>query len=90
MRALRLNAQAAFAQVDGEVLKVRHWSYQGSTAVAVVVHPTEPGGRECSIITANVGDSRAVLCRRGKSVELTKVRSQHDRAFFTLLFVHQF
>ncbi|KAG5186545.1 phosphatase 2C-like domain-containing protein [Tribonema minus] len=65
--------KAAFKTVDDEVLKVRHWSYQGSTAVAVVIHPTVAGGNgNCSIITANVGDSRAVLCRRGKAVEITK------------------
>jgi serine/threonine protein phosphatase PrpC len=54
------------------VLKVRHWNYQGSTAVAVVIHHC-PKESKTSIITANVGDSRAVLSRRGKAVDLTQV-----------------
>ncbi|CAM9532733.1 unnamed protein product, partial [Phaeothamnion confervicola] len=63
--------RAAFKRVDDEVLQVRHWSYQGSTAVAMVLHRDGQGRR--SIITANVGDSRAVLSRRGRAVDLTQV-----------------
>lgn len=62
--------------------QVRHWAYMGSTAVVVVVHSDETpeakaanGGKaKLSIISANVGDSRAVLSRRGKAVDLTEVR----------------
>ncbi len=62
--------------------KVRHWAYMGSTAVVVVLHSDETpaaraanGGKaRMSIISANVGDSRAVLSRRGKAVDLTEVR----------------
>jgi len=54
----------------------------GSTAVVVVLHSDETpaaraanGGKaRMSIISANVGDSRAVLSRRGKAVDLTEVR----------------
>lgn len=62
---------------------MRHWSYMGSTAVVVVVHADETpqakaanGGKaKTSIISANVGDSRAVLSRRGRAVDLTEARS---------------
>jgi len=75
----------AFERVDAEVQKIRHWSYQGSTAVAVLIHesfpeessdgapPTQQGaGRSKStIISANVGDSRAILSRRRRALDLT-------------------
>ena len=32
----------AFERVDAEVQKIRHWSYQGSTAVAVLIHESFP------------------------------------------------
>eukprot|EP00953_Heterococcus_sp_UTEX-ZZ885_P024940 13593-Heterococcus_DN1.PRE.3 len=69
----------AFKKVDEEVLKVRHWNYQGSTAVAVVIHHC-PKESKTSIITANVGDSRAVLSRRGKAVDLTQDHKPNSAA----------
>lgn len=53
----------------------------GSTAVVVVLHTDETpevkaanGGKaKMSIFSANVGDSRAVLSRRGRAVDLTEV-----------------
>jgi len=42
----------------------------GSTAVAVVLHEN-PGGFR-TLISANVGDSRAILSRSGKAIDLTK------------------
>jgi serine/threonine protein phosphatase PrpC len=56
-------------------LQVRHWSYMGSTAVVVVVQYYQKTN-VASIISANVGDSRAVLSRKGRAVELTKVGGQ--------------
>lgn len=44
----------------------------GSTAVALVVH-WDKEYRSAQLITANVGDSRAVLSRRGHAVDLTQV-----------------
>lgn len=73
----------AFRVVDEAVVKVRHWAYMGSTAVVVVIHAeeakakegVEEGGRagalKRTLIAANVGDSRAVLSRRGQAVDLT-------------------
>lgn len=62
--------QKAFKRVDDEVMQVKHWSYQGSTAVVVLLH-RDPEGRR-HIVTANVGDSRAVLSRRGRAIDLTQ------------------
>jgi len=65
----------AFRVVDDAVLKVRHWSYMGSTAVAVVIHAQGQGEGQPAkrtLISANVGDSRAVLSRRGKAMDLTE------------------
>jgi serine/threonine protein phosphatase PrpC len=50
-------------------LKEEHLIHQGSTAVAVVVHVGEDGHR--TLLSANVGDSRAILSRGGKAVDLT-------------------
>jgi len=65
----------AFEQVESEVEEVDQWTHQGSTAAVAVV--LEEGEREetlrrVSVITANVGDSRVVLSRRGTAVELTE------------------
>lgn len=62
--------KAAFSQVDSDVLSDDTLGYQGSTAVAVVVHEGEDGHR--TLLSANVGDSRAILSRRGRAVDLTR------------------
>lgn len=92
--------EVALDKVDREVQRISHWSYQGSTAVAVWIHsedeklptasdaaavdtadisPPEPGPRpQRTLITANVGDSRAVLCRNGIAIELTRDHKPND------------
>jgi protein phosphatase len=62
--------RAAFEQTDQEILEDDALGYQGSTAVAVVLHESEEGHR--TLLSANVGDSRAILCRRGRAVDLTR------------------
>jgi serine/threonine protein phosphatase PrpC len=65
--------KAALKKVDKEVQRISHWSFQGSTAVACWVvsedRPDEEPKR--TVIAANVGDSRAVLSRKGVAVDLT-------------------
>lgn len=60
----------ALRSVETEVIRHKDLTFVGSTAVAVILHEN-PGGYR-TIISANVGDSRAILCRSGKAVDLTK------------------
>lgn len=70
--------EAAFEKVDNEVGSISHWSFTGSTALAVVIH--ENTINESHYITvANVGDSRAVLSRNGKAIDLTKDHKPNDK-----------
>ncbi|CAM9311093.1 unnamed protein product [Discosporangium mesarthrocarpum] len=62
--------QAAFLSVDTYATEQQPFQFQGSTAVAVVIHVDGQG--KGSIISANVGDSRAVLSRRGEALDLTE------------------
>jgi hypothetical protein len=77
---------SALDKVDREVQRINHWSYQGSTAVAIWVHeervPEDTGDAsrtpQRTIIAANVGDSRAVLCRNGTAWDLTRDHKPND------------
>lgn len=67
----RVNAiRAAFGEVEQEVLEHDSLAYQGSTAVAVLVHEQEDGKR--TLVSANIGDSRAILSRSGQAIALTR------------------
>jgi serine/threonine protein phosphatase PrpC len=61
---------AAFGKVDDEVQATRHWMLQGSCAVAVIIHTDEVSGVD-TIISANIGDSRAILSRAKRAIDLT-------------------
>ncbi|CAB9521270.1 linked kinase-associated serine/threonine phosphatase 2C [Seminavis robusta] len=56
--------------VETEIIRHPELNFVGSTAVAVVLHENPSGYR--TLISANVGDSRAILCRDWKAVDLTK------------------
>jgi serine/threonine protein phosphatase PrpC len=79
----------ALEKVDREVQRIVHWSYQGSTAVAAWIHeeksPSTDGNSSSSplppqhtIITANVGDSRAILSRNASAIDLTRDHKPND------------
>jgi serine/threonine protein phosphatase PrpC len=68
--------RAAFEQVEREVIGDDSLEFQGSTAVAVVVHESDDGHR--TLLSANVGDSRAVLSRGGRAVDLTRDHKPND------------
>lgn len=78
--------RAALDKVDREVQRISHWSYQGSTAVAVWIHEekaeeqSEDGEQSTrrTILAANVGDSRAVLCRNNTAWDLTRDHKPND------------
>jgi len=66
----------AFDQIDREILSKDEFEYQGSTAVAVIVHAASDGQR--TLISANIGDSRGVLSRGGRAVDLTRDHKPND------------
>lgn len=66
----------AICDVDRAVMLEDSLEYQGSTAVTVMVHEDEKKRR--TIIAGNVGDSRAVLCRNGEAVDLTRDHKPYD------------
>jgi len=68
--------RAAFEEIDRDVLLNDDLQYQGSTAVAVALHEEPDGTR--TLVSANVGDSRAVLSRRGRAVDLTRDHKPND------------
>ncbi|GFH44256.1 hypothetical protein CTEN210_00730 [Chaetoceros tenuissimus] len=75
--AVRNALKSAFETIDAEVQKVSHWSFQGSTAVAIKLHKIA-NLEKTVLISANVGDSRAVLCRNGEAIEITKDHKPND------------
>jgi len=73
-----------FQSVDNEYLKLskKKDAEDGSTAVCMLIvgdfskDPSEPPPR---LYTANLGDSRAILCRGGEAIELTRDHKPNDR-----------
>lgn len=57
--------------LDADVVRKNEWKYQGSTAVGVLLY-------DDMIYSINVGDSRAVLCRSGDALELTRDHKPND------------
>ncbi|KAL3907429.1 MAG: hypothetical protein SGILL_008881 [Bacillariaceae sp.] len=79
--------QSALDKIDKEILRISHWSFQGSTAVAIWVHEEKipSHGDDASqtalnrtILAANIGDSRAVLCRDDQAWNLTRDHKPND------------
>jgi protein phosphatase 1L len=77
--------QSALDKIDKEILRISHWSFQGSTAVVIWVHEEKMSNDVASkaalnrtIIAANIGDSRAVLCRDNQAWNLTRDHKPND------------
>lgn len=68
--------RGALKRIERESMRHDHFEYQGSTAVVVLVHVGENGER--TLVSANVGDSRAILCRGRKAVDLTRDHKPSD------------
>jgi len=65
--------RTAFSDAEKHVLEEPRWHSQGSTAVAVWVHEKSTAdGAQRTLVSANVGDSRAVLSRQGEAIDLTR------------------
>lgn len=67
----------AFREMDKEILMDENMCFQGSTAVAVFLHDGENGER--TIISANIGDSRAILSRRQHAIDLTRDHKPNEK-----------
>ncbi|KAL3674250.1 hypothetical protein V7S43_000208 [Phytophthora oleae] len=61
----------AVHKMDQEVIAKNEWKFQGSTAVGVLLF-------DDVLYSLNVGDSRAVLCRSGDVVDLTRDHKPND------------
>lgn len=68
--------KSALKRIERDVLRDDDLEFQGSTCVAVLVHTGEDGKR--TLISANIGDSRAILSRGGKAVDLTRDHKPSD------------
>lgn len=68
--------RSALKKIERDVLRDDDLEFQGSTCVAVVVHTAEDGSR--TLLSANIGDSRAILSRGGKAVDLTRDHKPND------------
>lgn len=66
----------SFDQADKEILHNSEYEYQGSTAVVTLLHEANDGTR--TLLSANVGDSRAILSRKGSAVDLTRDHKPND------------
>lgn len=65
----------AFVQTDKEVLSMaerKKFEQVGSTAVAALLHGNPKLGTALRLVIANLGDSRAVLCRGGQAVAVSE------------------
>merc|ERR1711933_362132 len=68
--------RGALKRIERESMRHDHFEYQGSTAVVVLVHVGENGER--TLVSANIGDSRAILCRGRKAINLTRDHKPSD------------
>lgn len=67
----------AFEELDNEVLDADDFQFQGSTAVAIYMHEDKHTS-ERTIISTNIGDSRAILSRGSVAIDLTRDHKPDD------------
>jgi len=77
VKCVAKSLRKAFVDTDKEIQSDDALAQQGSTATVVVVpHLLRPTATHSNgkkqYVTANLGDSRAVLCRKWKAIDLTK------------------
>jgi len=70
------SVRGALKRIERESMRHDHFEYQGSTAVVVLVHVGKNGDR--TLVSANIGDSRAILCRGRKAIDLTRDHKPSD------------
>jgi protein phosphatase 1L len=71
---LRNAVREAFIQTDKEILALaerKKFEQQGSTAIVTLLHGNPKLGTALRLVVANVGDSRAILCRAGQAVAVS-------------------
>jgi len=71
---LKLSVREAFVQTDKEILALaerKKFEQQGSTALVALLHGNPKLGTALRLVVANIGDSRAVLCRAGQAVAVS-------------------
>jgi len=69
--------RAGFTEAGNEVLQMDDFMYQGSTALAVWLHEDVTSHKR-TLVSANLGDSRAILCRDGKAINVTRDHKPSD------------
>jgi serine/threonine protein phosphatase PrpC len=77
IRSLVTSIRNAFQEAETEVLQRDNLQYQGSTALAVWLHEDSATG-DRTLLSANLGDSRAILCRDGKAIDVTRDHKPDD------------
>lgn len=71
---IRQAVKEAFLQTDKEITSVserKKLDQVGSTAITAMLHGNPKLGTALRLVVANLGDSRAVLCRGGQAVALS-------------------
>jgi len=69
--------RAAFTEAGNEVLQMDDFQYQGSTALAVWLHEDLKSCKR-TLVSANLGDSRAILSRDGQAMDVTRDHKPGD------------
>jgi len=75
--AMIMSIRAAFIEAGIEVLQMDDLQYQGSTALAVWLHEDLKSCKR-TLVSANLGDSRAIISRDGQAIDVTRDHKPSD------------